>query len=63
MKTLGIHPELGLFYEGDGVHGRGISPAPTVGVATVFEGAINADQISDNDDRGLASTTSRDSAT
>jgi hypothetical protein len=62
MKTLGIHPQQGLFYEGDGVHGRGITPAPTVALATVLEGSINADLIPDSEDLGLASLVFREDA-
>jgi hypothetical protein len=52
VKTIGIHPQEGLFYEGDNNYGRGVLPAPTVLVATALSIPIDITQIPDTEDLG-----------
>jgi len=52
VKTIGINPQEGLFYEGDNNYGRGILPAPTVIIATALSHPFEASQIPDTEDLG-----------
>jgi hypothetical protein len=52
VKTIGIHPQEGLFYEGDNNYGRGLLPAPTVLIATALVSPFETTQIPDTEDLG-----------
>jgi len=52
VKTIGIHPQEGLFYEGDNNYGRGVLPPPTVLIATALSAPFEATQIPDTEDLG-----------
>lgn len=54
MRTIGVDVTEGLVYEGENNYGRGVSPTPTVLIATVFPGAIDASLLPESEDLSLA---------